>query len=362
MKKGLQGWVEIFKGGPQYDATGRQHDGDALIDKAVGAFNADQHEPPVVIGHPRTDDPAYAWVSGLRKTVKNGLTVLEATFKDIAPDFESLVQSGSYKKRSAAFYPDGSLRHVGFLGAAPPAVKGLANVAFLEGDGPCFEFGGSDWSIARVFRSLREWLIEKFDTDTADRIVSDWHINEIQRAAEQDPSTAADAPVLDQKGLNGAAQQPLFTEDEDMTELEKLRQQLAIEKLAREKAEGQAKTFKEQADRQTLEFSEADNGRKRQAIAATIDQGIKDGKVLPAWKDMGLQTFMEQLAGVADKGAILEFSEGGKKDPVDPAQWFNRFIATFSAHPLFKDMAAPVTDDNLAFADGGDFSGLTAHV
>lgn len=353
MNKGLAGWVQIFKGGRQRDATGREHDGDALIEKAIATFNGDHHEPPAVIGHPRMDDPAYGWVSGLRKSVSNGVAILEATFKDVDPGFERQVKSGSYKKRSAAFYPDGSLRHVGFLGAAPPAVKGLANVTFREGDGPCFEFGESDWSIARVFRSLREWLIEKFDADTADRIVSDWHINEIQRAAEHDPSTAADAPAL--------AAQPLFTEDIDMTELEKLQQQLATEKQAREQAEAQAKTFKEQVNQQTLEFAEADNSRKRQAIATTIDQGIKDGTILPAWKDMGLQTFMEQLSGVAAKGAILEFAEGNKKDQVDPAQWFNRFVATFSAHPLFKDMAAPVTDDSRTFADGGDFSGLTQH-
>ena len=39
-----------------------------------------------------------------------------------------------YEKRSASFYPDGRLRHVGFLGAAPPAVKGLAGIAFGQED------------------------------------------------------------------------------------------------------------------------------------------------------------------------------------------------------------------------------------
>lgn len=350
MKKGLQGWVEIFKGGPQTDATGHQHDGDALINTAVAKFNGDHHEPPAVIGHPQTDDPAYGWVAGLRKGVRNGVAVLEATFKDIAPGFDELVQSGRYKKRSAAFYPDGSLRHVGFLGAAPPAVKGLANVAFREGEGPCFEFAESDWTIARVFRSLREWLIETFDADTADRIVPDWHITEIQRAAEQDPSNQA-AEV--------DAAQPLFQED-TMNEVEKLKQQLAAEKAAREEAESQANTFKAAADQQQLAFSEAENSRKRQAIAATIEQGIKEGKILPAWKAMGLQAFMEQLSGVADKGAILEFAEGEKKEPVDPAQWFSRFVLTFSSHPLFKDLATP--DHDQTFADGDDYSGLTQYV
>ncbi len=55
-----------------------------------------------------------------------------------------MVASGKFKKVSAAFYlPDSpnnphkgvlSLRHVGFLGAMPPAVKGLKQVEFAEDD------------------------------------------------------------------------------------------------------------------------------------------------------------------------------------------------------------------------------------
>lgn len=349
MKKGLQGWVEIFKGGKQVDASGREHDGDVLINKAVAAFNATNHEPPAVIGHPKTDDPAYGWVSDLRQVVHNGVAFLEAKFKDVAPDFETLVKAGRYKKRSAAFYPDGSLRHVGFLGAAPPAVKGLANVAFREGEeGPTFEFGESDWSIARVFRSLREWLIEKDGVDTADRIVPDYAINDVQRAADNE--AAKDV----------ATDQPLFTEVNTMTEVEKLQQQLAAEKTAREAAEAQAKTFKEQADSATLTFAEAENGRKREMIASAIEQGIKDGKVLPAWKTMGLATFMERLAGVEEKGAVLTFAEGDKTETVDQSQWFNRFLASFSAHPLFTEMAKPVIVPT--GTESADFSELTMHV
>ena len=73
---------------------------------------------------------------------------MEAHFKQVAPEFESLVKSGRFKKRSAAFYQDGSLRHVGWLGAVPPAVKGLADVAFQDGveaiefTEACFNQGG----------------------------------------------------------------------------------------------------------------------------------------------------------------------------------------------------------------------------
>ena len=39
---------------------------------------------------------------------------------------------GLFKKRSASLTPDLKLNHVGFLGAAAPAVKGLKDVEFTE--------------------------------------------------------------------------------------------------------------------------------------------------------------------------------------------------------------------------------------
>jgi len=130
--KGLEDWIEIFRGGRQTDGMGREHDGDEIIDKAVNTFNAAEHEPPLVVGHPKDNSPAFGWVQELKTAVKDGVKVLLAKFRQVVPEFAELVKQGVYKKRSAAFYPDGRLRHVGFLGAAPPAVKGLADLKFED--------------------------------------------------------------------------------------------------------------------------------------------------------------------------------------------------------------------------------------
>jgi hypothetical protein len=45
-----------------------------------------------------------------------------------------MVKQGMYKKRSIALYPDLTMRHIGFLGGMPPAVKGLADIKFGEED------------------------------------------------------------------------------------------------------------------------------------------------------------------------------------------------------------------------------------
>jgi len=135
--KGFDDWIPIFKGGKQTDSQGRRHDGDKIIDKAIETFDPNYHEPPLVIGHPKDNAPAFGWVAGLEKVGD----VLYAKMKDVAGGFKDLIKEGLFKKRSASFYPDGRLRHVGFLGATPPAVKGLADMKFKEeGNALAFEF------------------------------------------------------------------------------------------------------------------------------------------------------------------------------------------------------------------------------
>jgi hypothetical protein len=138
-KEGFKGqWIEICKVGEFVDANGTQVKvDDAFLAEALATFDPTNHEPPIVIGHPAMEAPAYGWVS----EVKLADGKLLATVADTNDDFEKLVESGAFKKRSSAFYtqPEVSLRHVGFLGAAPPAVKGLKNIQFAEGDQVAFE-------------------------------------------------------------------------------------------------------------------------------------------------------------------------------------------------------------------------------
>ncbi|MGN6866723.1 2-oxoacid:acceptor oxidoreductase, partial [Neisseria sp. P0020.S003] len=66
--------------------------------------------------------------------------VLSADFVQMDDDFMGWVKDGRYKKVSASFYPPDSpsnpkpcswyLRRVVFLGAQPPAVKGLSAINF----------------------------------------------------------------------------------------------------------------------------------------------------------------------------------------------------------------------------------------
>ena len=77
---------------------------------------------PVVIGHPKHDEPAYAWVETLFLQGSR----LRALLKDVEPEFAELLKAGRYKRISPAFFPKTAnnnptpgnyyLLHVGFLG------------------------------------------------------------------------------------------------------------------------------------------------------------------------------------------------------------------------------------------------------
>ncbi len=222
------GWIPIFKGGKQTDSAGREHDGNTLIDKAVSTFNAKEHEPPAVIGHPHDNAPAWGWVQGLKREGD----LLLAQFKDLVPEFKDMVNKGMFKKRSASFYPDGRLRHVGFLGAMPPAVKGLPDAAFKEGDGMCFDF-----------------------------------VEEIINPEKQESSMTGKTTDVETHG--NASLQAEFAEKSraDAQRIADLETQLKKEKEERVKAD----------------------------IASFVEGLKKDGRYLPAWDKMGMVAFMQKL-------------------------------------------------------------------
>lgn len=86
---------------------------------------------PLVLGHPKDNRPVLGFVKRL-------FAVNEALFAlaDVGDDLISMVRRGLYRNISAAFdapTPETNswtLRHVGFLGAVPPAVRGLAPLNF----------------------------------------------------------------------------------------------------------------------------------------------------------------------------------------------------------------------------------------
>jgi hypothetical protein len=123
----MNNWTAIFETGKHTDSAGVEREFDQSdLDKIIASYEPKKHEAPLVIGHPKTNSPAFGWVESLKR---NG-NKLYAKFKQVGDEIKDAVAAGHYKKKSISLYPDGSLRHVGLLGAAPPAVKGLGDVQF----------------------------------------------------------------------------------------------------------------------------------------------------------------------------------------------------------------------------------------
>jgi hypothetical protein len=337
---GFEDWVPIFRGGPQTDSSGKLHAGDALIDRAIARFNAEIHEPPACIGHPAHDKPAYGWVAGLKKSADKLGNVLLAKFRHVEPTFASMVQAGRFKKRSAAFYPDGTLRHVAFLGAAPPAVKGLPDVAFADGDFTSFEFTDAPYtwtSLADVFRRLREWFIEKEGQETADRLIPDWKIDDLRAAGNPPAAEPLTAAYTDKEEKNMTFKEKLakffneflakMPDDGPVSPVTPASPAFTEADIEKAKTEAAAK----EREKVTAEFAAKERAARRAAvkseIAAFCDGLVKEGKITPAGIKFGLP---EILFALAENENQIEFGEAGEK-----ATPFDRMKALLaSAKPL----------------------------
>ncbi len=139
--------IEIFRVGRHTAMSGQAVSfSEADLRRVANSYNPSRHEAPVVLGHPTDNAPAFGWVKALHVRGDKLLAAVD----QLEPSFAEAVGAGRYKKVSASFYSPSSpanptpgqyhLRHVGFLGAQPPAVKGLAPVAFAEGEHLAFDF------------------------------------------------------------------------------------------------------------------------------------------------------------------------------------------------------------------------------
>lgn len=302
--------IQIFRSGRHVAMSGVALDfSEAALQASASAYDPALHEAPIVVGHPKADAPAYGWVKGL--TFAEG--GLEADPHQVNPDFAELVVSGAFKKVSASFYsPDSPqnpvpgvyyLRHVGFLGAQPPAVKGLRSPEFADAEEGVVEFGDwDDMQNASLWRRMREWLISRFGLDEADKTIPDYVVGSLEESARQEDEPAELQPA------------PIFSEPPNQETQVTPEQKAALEaenaQLKQQLAEAHARDKVAQAAAR-----HTDNA----AFAETL---IKAGKLLPAQKDF-VVAFMDHVA--ADTG-VIEFGEGDAKQSKTGLDGFKAFL------------------------------------
>lgn len=130
---------EIFKTGTHTASNGNTKTFEPSDLQTIASnYNPQHNEAPIVLGHPWNDDaPAYGWIKKLKLSDDQETLIAEGELSDELVD---LVKEKKYKKRSISLGSDHNLLHVGFLGAATPAVKGLADINFSQNKDEHSEF------------------------------------------------------------------------------------------------------------------------------------------------------------------------------------------------------------------------------
>jgi len=102
-----------------------------MVNQLAGSYASSGHRAPVVLGHPKDNSPAWGWVTSCNASNDNLYCDLEVT-----PEFSKLLSEGRFRERSVAFYDKQPpvLRHLGFLGATPPRIKGLEAITLSDID------------------------------------------------------------------------------------------------------------------------------------------------------------------------------------------------------------------------------------
>ena len=290
--------IEIFSPGSRTDSAGRNHVfTPAMLAEMVASYQPALHEAPLTIGHPKDNLPAYGWVKALYINEAGNLAI-DADQADT--DFLEMLAKGRFKKRSASFYPPEHpdnptpgkwhLRHVAFLGAQPPAVKGLRD----------FKDGAPDALVLN--------FSEQVPTDTP-------------------------TPIINPKEIAMS----------DADKLAALQKQLAEKETALAAAQTEikaAKTAADTAERHAQSFAEAAARQQSVEILSFAESQVQAGRVLP--KDKSL--LCAAMAMVAKSEKPFEFSEGTTKtehDSVQVSTWLRGLVERSAPEVQFGEFAAP---------------------
>lgn len=205
--------IEVFRPGTFSPMQGGSLSFSNADLKAIADAYAPETAPaPIVVGHPSTDAPAFGWADSFEFDATEER--LYANLSDIDAEFAEAVQAGRYRKVSLSFFPpDHSAnpvpgtwypKHVGFLGGAAPAVSGLKNAQFsiTSDEAITFTADFGEWGFertARMFQGIREFLIEKFGIEDADKAIPAYEIEWLDDTEIEKTSSAFAAPKLTPK-------------------------------------------------------------------------------------------------------------------------------------------------------------------
>ena len=337
----------------------------AQINQLIASYDPDVHEAPSVIGHAEDrgeQDPAYGWVDKL--FMREGM--LWARLKQVPAEFKEWIEAGYWKKRSVEIYTNWMdsgklyLRAIAWLGAQPPAVKGMPDVVFKDdGDYQVLDFAEDRESRLRQAWTDLKALFGDEDEEPAGEIAQQMAREDALQVFDRVKWIASDelyeliyySPDMDPEEKRGKIR-ALFDE------LKQLIESIGDEMVA---------AFTEQEDsimdgNKTVQLTEEELAAKIEAattgavataleafsekqdaiIQAKVQEGVN--KASEADRRRGVKLFCDRLkergfnAGLVDEKGMLAFlerldfqnavvfAEGENAKEQTPKGWFEEFV------------------------------------
>lgn len=343
--------IEVFRTGTHTDSSGNTRTWtEQDLDMIVKKYDPSNHEAPVVIGHPEHNAPAYGWVESLERKGRS----LWAKIKPTVNEFVDWVKRGLYKKVSIALYPDLSLRHIGFLGAMPPAVKGLQPPQFSDSEFSEYTIEFRDWTADERDRLAKGQIKgdfagpnQSFPIAGPQDVADAWRLagradnpDEVRRNIIRIAKKYGWTDALPETAIEWAKEHNIELKEVKMDKIIELEEKLKEKEKALAEFAEKDKAKEEEIARLKRELEEERAKQRKAEFASFCDKLISEGRLTPAMRPVVLD-FMEILQGIGE----YEFSEG-KAQPIEK---FKAFLTGLPKQVEFGEIARKnntvVTDD-----------------
>jgi hypothetical protein len=344
---------------------------DKELDDLVASYDPASFQAPLIITHDTkgvADSALHAteFAYGVPSALKRVGDKVKAVFDNVAPEFRNWVKENKLTSVSPSFYLPNSpnnptpgklaLRHIAALGATPPAIKALSgslktafNFEESSGDGAIdFNFEvdpdtlefcgcGGEYIESNIFQRLRDWLIDEYSLETADKIIPAFELGILMERRMDNPLMERLIKLEDY--VHGqpkdAPAHPIYTETmpEETKTPDFAEQEAKLIKMAADLAQREAKLRRSEY----TNFCETElKAKLTPAIAATEE----------------VVAFMEFLS----VSQPMDFSEENKQQ--SPLDWFKGLMTRIPDQVNFSEVAsgAPVDVGNSAPAVTGVFN------
>jgi len=346
---GLDGWIEIFRTG-KHAGKNAEHltftrdDLDQIANRDIS-----KNPIPHIITHDQLYSP-FAYGQGVE--LKRDGDSLYVKSININEQFQALIESGALFERSVRLIKDSmgwKLDHIAWLGAEPPAVEGLEAVSFSAAQ-EYFDFQFIDtqtpYSLKRLARAMRNFVIDKFDIATADKVIPEyeiedmeWNAKRIEEATAEDNKSQGD-PVLNFNKQTGGSAMPATREELDDAKE-------AGRQLAEETYQGKLNALE---TKNKVDFAAEVKKRETAEWKKTLADAITAGRLTPAQAEGALE-----FTSTLDDKTTFEFSRADKSKVNKPNKtWFADFVAELPVQVAMQSNANGSSSSKDAALDNTD--------